>query len=316
MSSQTLTDNLKLLWISLAQHVWPQTLGRTPEPDLLTDKQQNVEHYNSALLTRMPLFYDLGLEVICRARPYEGGSAIDLGCGPGFLSICLARYLGYHDVTGIDLSKPMIEVAKENAKNSGVGSSVTFQLGNMVRLDSVPADRVDLTVNTLSVHHLPDLDSARDAFLEMDRITKPSGLVMILDMHRFRSQFFTELGVRILGRDFLECGLKALHDDFYHSMFAAWTRRELQNAIPQTSKHRWCHLGPFLGLPPIQIILGLPVEQKSIFLRPGFPSHGHPFIESLRNRWEAERGAKWVQETYGLLKMQSLLFALGRKRVF
>src|SRR5687768_12278677 len=93
-----------------------QKLERKPEPHSITDASENVTQYNQVMSTKLALSYAAGIEIIYRARGQDSShSAADLACGPGHYTTCLARYLGYKDVTGDDLSPPMVAVASQNA---------------------------------------------------------------------------------------------------------------------------------------------------------------------------------------------------------
>ena len=59
---------------------------------------------------------------------------LDIGCGPGFFTINLSK-LG-HDVTGIDISREMVMVAKENAEEQGL--TCDFKVMNASLAVSVP----------------------------------------------------------------------------------------------------------------------------------------------------------------------------------
>ncbi len=45
--------------------------------------------------------------------------AIDLCCGPGHFTLFLAKYLGYDEVIGVDLSNRMLAAARRNAEEWG-----------------------------------------------------------------------------------------------------------------------------------------------------------------------------------------------------
>ena len=47
---------------------------------------------------------------------------LDIGTGPGFFTIILEE-LGYTNITGIDVSEKMLEVAKENIQKYGKKNS-------------------------------------------------------------------------------------------------------------------------------------------------------------------------------------------------
>jgi len=48
-----------------------------------------------------------------------GGEILEVAPGPGFLAIELARW-GRHRVTGLDISKTFVEIARRNAQTAGV----------------------------------------------------------------------------------------------------------------------------------------------------------------------------------------------------
>lgn len=70
-------------------------------------------------------------------------SILDIGCGAGRNAVPLAQ-AGHH-VTGIDLSLPMLEAARQRATREGVAESCTFLEGTMEKLP-VPAASFDVVV--------------------------------------------------------------------------------------------------------------------------------------------------------------------------
>jgi 2-polyprenyl-3-methyl-5-hydroxy-6-metoxy-1,4-benzoquinol methylase len=83
-----------------------------------------------------------------RIRP--GGSILDLGCGPGWTSLFLAK-AGY-DVVGVDIAERMIEIACERSEREG--TPATFLVADMEELQ---LDRQDFDGVLLfdSLHHSP-----------------------------------------------------------------------------------------------------------------------------------------------------------------
>jgi hypothetical protein len=145
---------------------------------------------------------------------------------------------------------------------------------------------------------------------EMERVTRPDGLVMVMDLVRLASQSVTERYVRTLAHDYVARGLPSFYDDFRNSMYAAWTADELRQAVPKATERVWCHIVP-RGLPTIQFLLGLPIGRKRPFVRPGWSAGENPLVKEWYPRWEREPGAKWARETLTELKMlrMSLKFA-------
>ena len=93
-----------------------------------------------------------------------------------------------------------------------------------------------------------------------------------------------------MGHDYIERGLRNFFEDFRNSMYAAWTAKELREAIPRDTDRWWCHIVP-RGLPTIQLILGLPVGRKKVFVRSGFPwkPEDNPVPREMRMEWRLLR---------------------------
>src|SRR5262249_32133419 len=65
----------------------------------------------------------LGRRALERAAARHGERVVDVGCGCGDTSLALARAVGVTGrVTGIDVSRPMLERAGERAREAGLGT--------------------------------------------------------------------------------------------------------------------------------------------------------------------------------------------------
>jgi ubiquinone/menaquinone biosynthesis C-methylase UbiE len=106
----------------------------------------------------------------------EGAKVLEVGCGPGRLSILLARH-GLR-VTGLDLDPEMIELARANADAASNGGTPSFVVGNVSAL-SFPDESFDLVVSTLSMHHWADV---RAALSEIGRVLRPKGRALVWDL--------------------------------------------------------------------------------------------------------------------------------------
>lgn len=103
----------------------------------------------------------------------NGAQVLDAGCGEGVLSVMMT--LRGAAVTGIDLSEPNIEAAKNYAKDSGIPSSVHFQVGDAENLP-FPDSSFDLVVSSHVLEHLPDFDKGLS---EVMRVTKKRAIIAI-----------------------------------------------------------------------------------------------------------------------------------------
>ncbi len=108
-------------------------------------------------------------------RLQPGESILDIGCGPGYLTLELARQATHNGrVIGIDTSQPMLEVATARCEEFG---NTSFHLADAT---SLPFEDASLdAVAVVQVYlFVPDLTRA---FAELARVLKPGGRAVIVD---------------------------------------------------------------------------------------------------------------------------------------
>jgi ubiquinone/menaquinone biosynthesis C-methylase UbiE len=107
-----------------------------------------------------------------------GARVLEVGCGPGHLSIRLARHHGF-DVTGLDLDPTMIARARANADRPGNGDQrrPSFLVGDVAAL-AFPDGSFDLAVSTLSMHHWADPAAG---LAEIGRVLRPGARALVWD---------------------------------------------------------------------------------------------------------------------------------------
>jgi len=107
---------------------------------------------------------------------------LDLCCGTGQLAEYFLRR-GFQ-VTALDLSGPMLDLAKENLRNYMVNSSVTFAQADAAKFQlETSHGLVVATYNALN--HLPDVDHLRSCFISVAAATV-SGGCFIFDLYTRR----------------------------------------------------------------------------------------------------------------------------------
>jgi SAM-dependent methyltransferase len=108
----------------------------------------------------------------------SGGPVLELGCGTGRVSLEIAA--GGIDVTGVDLSPRMLEVAGRKAQVQGLSAHCDFQQGDMreVRLEQ----RFPLVIIPFrGFQHLETVVDQREALATVRNHLAPGGL-LIVDM--------------------------------------------------------------------------------------------------------------------------------------
>jgi SAM-dependent methyltransferase len=128
-----------------------------------------------------PLFKRIAADVAAAAP--HGARVLEVGCGPGRLSILLARRHSL-DMTGLDLDPAMVERARANAARSARqdGREPSFLVGDVASL-AFPDQSFDLVVSTLSMHHWADPVAG---LAEIGRVLRPGGRALVWDFRAGR----------------------------------------------------------------------------------------------------------------------------------
>jgi demethylmenaquinone methyltransferase/2-methoxy-6-polyprenyl-1,4-benzoquinol methylase len=140
------------------------------------------------------------------AKVRQGSLALDVCCGTGDIAQRLAA--GGAEVTGLDFSEPMLEVARRrNAQMPEASRVAQFFQGDAMKLPFAASEFDVVTVG----YGLRNLASWEAGLAEMMRVTKAGGRVLVLDFGKpdnslWRGLYFTylRLFVPILGLFF--CG--------------------------------------------------------------------------------------------------------------
>jgi ubiquinone/menaquinone biosynthesis C-methylase UbiE len=104
---------------------------------------------------------------------------LDLGCGPGLLSVEILKQIPDAMVIGIDPLIKMLVLAKENTDTSGV------QIFEPVLGVSEKIPLKDNSIDTIvSRFSLPYWKQPLESFLEMNRVVKPKGKIVFEALNR------------------------------------------------------------------------------------------------------------------------------------
>ena len=108
----------------------------------------------------------------------ENVDVLDVGCGAGKWSILFAKK--HFNVTGIDFSKQMIELAKKNVTLNGL-RNIKFYVMNVVNL-YLPDGTFDLVNSVTVLQHILDDQKWKNAISEIIRVTRNQGYLVIYEM--------------------------------------------------------------------------------------------------------------------------------------
>ena len=106
-----------------------------------------------------------------------GMRLLDVGCGPGSITVGLAKRVAPGRVVGLDVADTILATATEAVERSGL-HNVEIQHGSVYGLD-VDSDSFDVVFAHQVLQHLTDPVAA---LREMKRVTAPGGLVAVRDV--------------------------------------------------------------------------------------------------------------------------------------
>jgi ubiquinone/menaquinone biosynthesis C-methylase UbiE len=108
-----------------------------------------------------------------------GERVLDVGCGSGAVTREIARRVGSSGVAvGLDPSPALLAVARELAKEAGVGDRIEFREGDALRLP-LPDGSFDAVVCVTVLSHVPRGEAAIPEFI---RVLRPGGRLGVFDL--------------------------------------------------------------------------------------------------------------------------------------
>jgi len=105
----------------------------------------------------------------------DGSSVLEVAPGPGYFALELAK-LGSFRITGLDISRTLVDIARENARKARV--PVDFQLGNASAM-AFGDESFDFIYCSAAFKNFSEPVKALD---EMHRVLKPGGEAVIADL--------------------------------------------------------------------------------------------------------------------------------------
>jgi len=161
-------------------------------------REYNEQHFSEAasrydFATRaMSLGRDMAWkrQLIALLPDQEQPDCLDLACGTGDVTFMLADKYPQGKVLGLDLTEPMLEIARQRNRSE----RVEFIKGDMAATD-LPDASIDIVTGSYAVRNAPELGQA---FKEIHRILRPGGTVAILDFSKPASALFQKIQYKVL----------------------------------------------------------------------------------------------------------------------
>nr|WP_292388961.1 class I SAM-dependent methyltransferase [Methanosarcina sp. UBA5] len=123
----------------------------------------------------------------------EGQVVMDLGCGPGFFSLAMAKLVGEKGkVISVDIQDEMLQMVKRKSEREGLSSRIVLHKAQPEKLGIT--EMVDFTLAFYMVHEVQD----KKSFLsEVSSHLKPDGRFLIVEpkFHVSKSNFDSTLEI-------------------------------------------------------------------------------------------------------------------------
>jgi ubiquinone/menaquinone biosynthesis C-methylase UbiE len=135
-----------------------------------------------------PLRWALGenYELVERLAVVPGRRVLDIGAGTGYLTLPLAERVGTTGrVDAVDASEDLLEVLARKAEKSGLAGRIVCTVGRACELPFAD-ETFDCVSSSYLLHELAD--RAQEALVEMHRVLKPLGRVVLADYRRIEDQ--------------------------------------------------------------------------------------------------------------------------------
>jgi ubiquinone/menaquinone biosynthesis C-methylase UbiE len=132
-----------------------------------------------------------------RVKSFTKGRILDAGCGFGETLILLGQSFPESVLTGIDLSDPLLDIARLSASRAGVSGRIEFEKADVCSIPH-PDKYFEVALNINMVHLVEHPVQMLD---ELERVLTDDGFLFIADIRRswiglLEREFLSALTVR------------------------------------------------------------------------------------------------------------------------
>lgn len=222
-------------------------MQRIPEPELMDSAAQTAAYAAADFSESNSLFVSSFLQRFPDLP--AGGRLADLGCGPGDITVRLAKALPGWRIDGLDAGENMLKLARRRLETEAQALEIDFRLSYLPD-PSLEAGAWDALVSNSLLHHLPEPHALWTSIGHMGR---PGSAVLVMDLARPGSL----AAAKQLVEQYSEGEPEVLREDFYNSLLAAYTVDEVidqlrkagldQIGVDMASDRHWIASGTLPG---------------------------------------------------------------------
>lgn len=196
-------------------------MQRIPEPELMNAMEQAKAYSEADFEEPHEAFVEVLKEKLRTTN--DRGYALDLGCGPGDVSLRFARVHPHLNVHGVDGAPNMIQLGEARIREAGFSHQVELVPGYLPGA-SLQRDSYEVIFSNSLLHHLKDPMVLWDTIHEY---ASPGTGVFVMDLCRPQSvQEAKGMVDRYAANE-----PEILRHDFYHSLCAAYRPQEVREQL-------------------------------------------------------------------------------------
>jgi SAM-dependent methyltransferase len=195
-------------------------MDRIPEPELMNEAEQAAAYAVADFEEPHSRFIELFRETFPDVE--VEGAVLDLGCGPGDITIRFVHTFSHCEVHGVDGAAAMLAHGHGRVEREGLGKRVRLIEGYLPGA-VLPLAGYDTVISNSLLHHLRDPMVLWDT---VNRYAKPGARVFIMDLLRPASR---EQALALVD-EYAAGEPDVLRHDFFHSLLAAYRTDEVRTA--------------------------------------------------------------------------------------
>ncbi|MEM7165668.1 MAG: class I SAM-dependent methyltransferase [Planctomycetota bacterium] len=196
-------------------------MDRVPEPELM-DEAEQARAYAEADFAE-PHNQFVAQFSLCFPDIEVRGTYLDLGCGPGDITIRFARAHPQVTLHGVDGAQAMLSLGHQMVAAAGLDDRVRLEHAYLPT-EELPANHYAGVISNSLLHHLADPDVLWDT---IRRHTRAGAPVFVMDLMRPAD----DATARALVDEHAADEPEVLRHDFYHSLRAAYRVPEVREQL-------------------------------------------------------------------------------------
>ncbi len=191
-------------------------MQRQPEPDLMDDGEQARAYAEADFDQPHSCFIEWFQQ---RFPAFTGEAVLDLGCGPADISIRFAQAYEQCQIDAIDGADAMLRHGRAMVDQRGLSARIHLHQCYLPD-DQLPRLLYDTVICNSLLHHLLD---PLILWQTIKQVAAPGATVFVMDLMRPASHADAE----VLMNRYADSEPAILRHDFYHSLLAAYTPKEV-----------------------------------------------------------------------------------------